>query len=98
MKKRLQKPLLIDNVYFFGKGEVACSNHASSTTLFTIFPFIFRALWKIFFHLVVCIFAVLISIYIIGYALGLQEMNNFDTNPTQNLYQQIEVSHYEQRR
>ena len=33
MKKRLQNPLVIDNVYFLGKGEVACSNHASSTIL-----------------------------------------------------------------
>jgi hypothetical protein len=33
MKKRLQNPMVITNVYFLGKGEVACSNHASSTIL-----------------------------------------------------------------
>ena len=36
MKKRQRNPLVIEWVYTLGKGEVACSNHASSTTIFKI--------------------------------------------------------------
>ena len=60
MKKRLQNPLVIDNVYTLGKGEVACSNHASSTIHFQNILNVFRVLWLFWLKLTSFIIAVLL--------------------------------------
>ena len=75
MKKRLQNPMVINNVYFLGKGEVACSNHASSTILTKILSITFKALRRFLFQIISCIFAVLLVLWCIGYALEMQFMD-----------------------
>ena len=84
MKKRLQNPMVITNVYFLGKGEVACSNHASSTILTKILSNIFRTLRRFFVQILSCIFAVILVLWCIGYALQMQFMDINTHVPTQS--------------
>ena len=83
MKKIHNNPIVIDNVFFLGKGEVACSNHASSTILRKILSFIFRALRRFLFQIISCIFAVLLVLWCIGYALQMQFMELRGNSSTQ---------------
>lgn len=62
MKKRQRNPLLIEWVYTLGKGEVACSNHASSTILSKFI----KHLCGFLFCLLCCIIAFYLILYQIG--------------------------------
>ena len=75
MKKRLQNPMVITNVYFLGKGEVVSSNLTSSTIFPKILLNIFRLLRRFLFQILSCIFAVLLVLWCIGYALQMQFMD-----------------------
>ena len=75
MKKRLQNPMVITNVYFLGKGEVVSSNLTSSTIPLKILSFIFRTLRRFIVQILSCIFAVLLVLWCIGYALQMQFMD-----------------------
>lgn len=75
MRKRLQNPLVISNVYFLGKGEVVSSNLTSSTIPLKILSFIFRTLRRFFVQILSCIFAVILVLWCIGYALQMQFMD-----------------------
>lgn len=84
MRKRLQNPLVISNVYFLGKGEVVSSNLTSSTIPLKILSFIFRALRRFFVQILSCIFAVILVLWCIGYALQMQFMDINTHVPTQS--------------
>ena len=83
MKKKLHNPIVIDNVFFLGKGEVVSSNLTSSTIIPNTILFIFRALWRLLIRIISCIFAVLLVLFMFGYALQTQDLRLHDTNPTQ---------------
>lgn len=84
MRKRLQNPMVISNVYFLGKGEVVSSNLTSSTTPLKILSFIFRTLRRFFVQILSCIFAVILVLWCIGYALQMQFMEINTHVPTQS--------------
>lgn len=84
MKKRLQNPMVITNVYFLGKGEVVSSNLTSSTIPLKILSFIFRTLRRFFVQILSCIFAVILVLWCIGYALQMQFMDINTHVPTQS--------------
>ena len=84
MRKRLQNPLVISNVYFLGKGEVVSSNLTSSTIPLKILSFIFRTLRRFFVQILSCIFAVILVLWCIGYALQMQFMDINTHVPTQS--------------
>lgn len=84
MKKRLQNPMVISNVYFLGKGEVVSSNLTSSTIPLKILSFIFRTLRRFFVQILSCIFAVILVLWCIGYALQMQFMDINTHVPTQS--------------
>ena len=84
MKKRLQNPMVITNVYFLGKGEVVSSNLTSSTIPLKILSFIFRTLRRFFIQILSCIFAVILVLWCIGYALQMQFMDINTHVPTQS--------------
>lgn len=84
MKKRLQNPMVITNVYFLGKGEVVSSNLTSSTISLKILSFIFRTLRRFFVQILSCIFAVILVLWCIGYALQMQFMDINTHVPTQS--------------
>ena len=60
MKKTQYNPLVISNVYSLGKGEVACSNHASSTISCKNILNVFNVLWRFWLKLSSFIIAVLL--------------------------------------
>ena len=84
MRKRLQNPIVISNVYFLGKGEVVSSNLTSSTIPLKILSFIFRTLRRFFVQILSCIFAVILVLWCIGYALQMQFMDINTHVPTQS--------------
>lgn len=84
MRKRLQNPIVITNVYFLGKGEVVSSNLTSSTIPLKILSFIFRTLRRFFVQILSCIFAVILVLWCIGYALQMQFMDINTHVPTQS--------------
>ena len=67
-----------------GKGEVVSSNLTSSTIPLKILSFIFRTLRRFFVQKLSCIFAVILVLWCIGYALQMQFMAINTHVPTQS--------------
>ena len=84
MIKTQRNPVVISDVYFLGKGEVACSNHASSTIPIKILFNIFRMLRRSFVYLLSCIFAGLVAFILICFALEMQFMGIHKQTSTQS--------------
>lgn len=91
MKKIHKNPIVIDNVFFFGKGEVVSSNLTSSTILSKTILFIFRALTRFLFQIISCIFAVLLVLWCIGYALQMQFIELREESSTQIQHKNQEI-------
>ena len=72
MRKTQYNPVVISNVYPLGKGEVACSNHASSTIPRNKYRNVFNEFLYGFFAAMLCIIALAIlicSFYAIHYCI-----------------------------
>lgn len=84
MIKTQRNPTVITNVYFLGKGEVACSNHASSTIFFQTLYNVFRMLRRPFIYLLSCIIAGLVAFTLICFALEMQFIETHGQTKTQS--------------
>ena len=75
-----------------GKGEVACSNHASSTIFRKILSIVFKRLRRFLFQILSCIIAVLLVLWCIGYALQNQFMELGEKELTRYQHANEEIS------
>ena len=84
MKKRQRNPVVITNVYHLAKVGVVGSNPITRSRFSKILSILFIGLRRFLLQILSCIFAVLIVLWCIGYALEMQFMELRKEVPTQS--------------
>ena len=84
MKKTQRNPVVITNVYHLAKVGVEGSNPFTRSIIIKTLSILFRGLRRLFFQIISCIFAVLLVLWCIGYALEMQFMDINTHVPTQS--------------
>ena len=75
MKKTQRNPVVITNVYHLAKVGVEGSNPFTRSIIIKTLSILIRGLRRLFLQIISCIFAVLLVLWCIGYALQMQFMD-----------------------
>ena len=84
MKKTQRNPVVITNVYHLAKVGVEGSNPFTRSIIIKTLSILIRGLRRLFLQIISCIFAVLLVLWCIGYALQMQFMDINTHVPTQS--------------